>query len=352
MVKPWLYSLAALAGFLIAVYIVVVYGLPLLLPFVIALVVAELIEPVVAAVTRREKVSRTVATTVTLLLFTALITMAVTAGIGRLAQELGGIQAQLPILFAMTMDLAERFSLVLGALHASLPSSAQQLIGANLASLQGSLSSHLPDLTKTLGVVSSLPSFIMNTLIALLATFFMSRDRHEIGAFLLSLFPGVWRRKIRLVKAEVWSSAMGWAKAQFLLVSLTAVETIIGLAIIGSNYSVLMGIVIGIFDLMPLLGPATIFLPWILYLLLFGSKAFAVKLLVIYAIGAVVRQILEPKLLADRIGLHPLGILVSIYLGFQVFGALGFVIGPLIGVLLKAMIHSGLLPIFQDEPPV
>jgi predicted PurR-regulated permease PerM len=66
----------------------------------------------------------------------------------------------------------------------------------------------------------------------------------------------------------------------------------------------------------------------------------------------VIRQILEPKLLADRIGLHPLGILVSIYLGFQVFGALGFVIGPLIGVLLKAMIHSGLLPIFQDEPPV
>lgn len=351
MVRPWLYSLAAIAGFLLAVYVVVAYALPLLMPFVIALIVAELIEPMVGAMTRRERVPRSVATTFTLLIFTILITMAITAGIGRLAQELGGIEGQLPYLFAMIMDLTERFSLVLGALHSTLPASVQQLLGANLTSLQGTLSSHLPDLTRTLGVVSGLPSFLMNMLIAVLATFFISRDRHEIGAFLLSLFPGVWRRKIRQVKGEVWSSAMGWAKAQFFLITLTAVETMVGLALIGSNYAVLMGIVVGIFDLMPLLGPATIFIPWILYSLLFGSKAFALKLLVIYGIAAVVRQILEPKLLADRIGIHPLAILVAIYLGFQVFGAMGFVVGPLIAVLLKAMIRSGLLPVFQDEPP-
>lgn len=61
------------------------------------------------------------------------------------------------------------------------------------------------------------------------------------------------------------------------------------------------------------------------------------------------RQVLEAKLVGEKIGLHPLAVLVSLYLGFQFFGALGFVVGPILAILLKSMISSGLLPIFQDE---
>jgi sporulation integral membrane protein YtvI len=350
MVKAWLYSIAGLAGFLAGTYVLLIYGLPLVLPFVIALVVAELIEPLVNVFNWRSKVPRTLSVTVVLLLFVGLITTAVTAAVGRLVQEILKLTDQLPYIFSAVMDLAERFSEQFGAFHANLPGSIQKIVAENLTALQSTASSHLPDLAKTLGVVSGLPGFLANLLIALIATFFISRDRQEIGAFLLSLFPGVWRPKIREVKVEVWSSAMGWAKAQLTLVLLTMVQTMIGLSLIGASYAVLMGMIVGVADLLPLLGPASIFLPWIAYSFIFGSKVFGIRLLILYAIVAGVRQVLEAKVVGDRIGLHPLAILVAVYLGFQFFGAMGFVVGPLLAILLKSMIKSGLLPIFREEP--
>ena len=78
---------------------------------------------------------------------------------------------------------------------------------------------------------------------------------------------------------------------------------------------------------------------------------FAVKLLIVYATVSALRQMTESKVVGDQVGLHPLAVLLSIYLGIKFFGALGVVFGPLITILLKAMITSGLLPIFTDAKP-
>lgn len=351
MLRPWLYSVLGLAGFLVGAYVLLTFGLPLVLPFAIALFLAELIDPLIARLTWRGKVPRSAAVAVVLILFVSLITFAMTAAVGRLLQEIQSVMGQLPYLSAMALDVGKHFAEQFGAFSHSLPASIQLMMEQNLAKLQMSLSEKLPGVHQTLAAFSTLPSVVTNLLIALIATFFMSRDKREINGFLLSLFPKEWRPKLSQVKDQVWVSSIGWAKAQLTLVLITMIQTTIGLSLIGSRYSVIMGIVVAFADLLPVLGPATIYLPWIMYCFIFGSKVFGLKLLFIYLFVAGVRQILEPKLVGDQIGLHPLAILVSLYLGFHFFGALGFVAGPLLAILLKALIKSGLLPIFQDELP-
>jgi sporulation integral membrane protein YtvI len=352
--RRWLYSLAGLAVFLVVTYVLLVYGLPLVLPFAVALLAAELINPIVGLLTFKGRVPRGIAVSFVLLFFVGLLTTAMTIAIARLVVEIQAGIAQLPYLYDIGVDLGSKFAEQFGRVNQSLPADIQEMVAQNLALLRTWANDQLKNLGSVLGVVGSLPTFVTNFLIALIATFFMSRDKHEIGDFLLSLFPKEWHAQIRTVKEEVWSSSMGWAKAQGMLILLTMIQSMIGLKLIGSNYAVLMGLVVGMADVMPILGPAAVFVPWAGYALIFGgpaAKLFGIKLLVLYVIVGGVRQVLEAKVVGDQVGLHPLAILLSLYLGFHFFGALGIVVGPLVTILLKSLVKSGLLPIFPDSQP-
>lgn len=350
-VMPWILSVLGLAGFLLVAYLLITYGLPLVGPFVVALLIAELVEPVVTFLNRRLRMPRSLAVLVVLVAFIALLSVALIAGISKLVQEIQAFIYNLPFMYDSALDLVAQLSAQFGAFSDSLPESVQEMINANLANLQNTLNRMLPSLTGTLGVVSSLPSLLTSLLVAFLATYFMSRDRSMIGQFLLSLFPSAWRSKLREVRLDVWNSTIGWAKAEILLITLTMVQSIIGFSLIGSKYAVLAGVAVGIADVLPILGPATIYVPWIIYTFFFGDRVFSLKLLILYLIVAGVRQVLEPKMVGDRVGLHPLATLFALYLGIKVFGAWGVLFGPLLAILLKAMINSGLLPIFQEEKP-
>lgn len=348
--RAWVFSYAGLLGFLVFVYLFLTYGLPLVLPFVIAIIVAELMDPMVNLLSFKGKVPRSIGVAVVLLTFVGLILTAVTVGISRLVHEIQVVITQMPYLYSTGVDLVERFALQFGAFHDSLPDSIKLLLTQNLATIQKNMADMLPSVAGTLGAVSGLPVFLANMLVALIATFFISRDRREINAFLISLFPGAWQPKLREVRVEVLTSSVGYAKAQLVLILLTMTQTIIGLWVIGSDYVVITGIIVGVADILPVLGPVTVFLPMIIYQLIIGGTAMAIKLAILYALVAGVRQILEAKVVGDQIGLHPLTILVAMYLGFQFFGALGFVVGPLIAIVLKAMLNSGLLPAIQESP--
>jgi sporulation integral membrane protein YtvI len=349
-IKPWLYSVVGLTGFLLISYLLILFGLPLLLPFVLALVVAELMEPVVTALTVRARVPRSLSVAIVLLFVVGVSGFAVTAAVGRIIHEVQQMVSRLPYLYPMALDLSERFAQQFSAFHAALPNSIQQLVMKNITALEDLISDGLAPLTTTLGYVGGLPMFLINLFFFLIATFFISRDRREIGGFLLRLFPELWRSQITEVRVKVWSSAMGFAKAQAMLIMMTMMQSVVGLLVIGAPYAVVMGILIGVADILPLLGPGTILVPWAVFSIISGNPLFGLKLIILYAVVAGVRQMLEAKVVGDRMGLHPLAILVSFYLGFHFFGAIGFVVGPLLTMLLKALIQSGLLPIFQDRP--
>lgn len=347
--RAWLYSVLGLAGFLVVSWALITYALPIVMPFVLAWVLAEMMDPAVTWLVRRARMPRSLAVAVVLLFFVGIMVALFTVGVAYVVGEIRALIRNLPYLYAAGLDISSQVLLYLEDLVGSLPESVQVTIGENLGKLQANLGTYLETLARRLGFITSVPGFLINLIITFVAAFFITRDRQEIGAFLLSLFPAKWRDQLRQVRVEVLTNAMGWAKAQVLLILMTMLVSMLGLAIIGADYVVLAGLAIGLLDILPIVGPGALYAPWILYSAFTGRLAFGVKLLIVYAVVSALRQVLESKVVGDRVGLHPLAVLLSIYLGIKFFGALGVVFGPLITILLKAMVTSGLLPIFTGD---
>ena len=101
----------------------------------------------------------------------------------------------------------------------------------------------------------------------------------------------------------------------------------------GNQYSLLLGIGIGLLDALPIFGTGTVLIPWALFRLVNGDWLYGIGLFVIYIICYFLRQVMEAKIMADKVGLTPLETLISMYVGLRLFGLLGFILGP-IGLLI------------------
>jgi len=124
---------------------------------------------------------------------------------------------------------------------------------------------------------------------------------------------------------------------------LTTAATTLGLVLLQAPFAVLLGFTSGILDVLPLIGPALLFVPWSAYHILFGDVMFGVKLLGLYAGVSIVRTLAQAQVIGDRVGLHPLAALASLYIGVKLFGAAGVVIGPLTAAIIQAMRDLGML---------
>ncbi len=335
--RPLLWGVLVLvAGFLIIRNVV-----PYVLPFVLAVVLAILIEPAVSLLVRKAKVSRGLA--VALVLFVLIGAMGTLLGlaISRLIVELFELAGSLPQYYREAIRFTEEIIRIVGEFTSTLPLPVQQLLNQQVARLYDAVEKLL---TGVLDGIRGFPPFIGVLVITFIATFFVSRDKQILLEAVYRAIPSLKGGKVAHARRELIASAIGFIKAQFVLVSITTLIVITALGILGVDYALVLGLIIGLLDFLPVVGPGLIMVPWIVYSLIFGSPVFGVWLLVLYSLMVLVRQSIEPKIISDRIGVHPLLTLLSMYLGLRILGAKGIIIGPIIAVIMKAIINSGMLP--------
>ncbi len=119
-----------------------------------------------------------------------------------------------------------------------------------------------------------------------------------------------------------------YLKAQGWILLIVTVVCIIALLIVGNDYAVLAGIVIGLCDALPFIGTALVFVPWSIIMFFRGKVFLGIYYLFLAGATSLLRQFLEPKLIGQRVGANPLAVLISIYLGIEIYGIWGVVLGP------------------------
>lgn len=138
---------------------------------------------------------------------------------------------------------------------------------------------------------------------------------------------------------EMAAGIKAYLKAQFKIIFVVCLLCVGGLWVLKVRHYVGFGVAIGIFDAFPVLGTGTFLIPGALLMFLQGKIKMSIGLLVLYLLTAAVRQFLEPRLIGNHMGVSPLLVLVSVYLGVVLYGGFGFVLGPvsafLIYVILK-----------------
>ncbi|WP_408954517.1 sporulation integral membrane protein YtvI [Natroniella sp. ANB-PHB2] len=330
--------------------IILNYLIGYVLPFIIGIILASLIDPAVLFLEQEAKFSRGIAVAIVLAIIIIFISLLLTISISRLLIELDSLVNNLPdqhklgASFNWLLEQNGNLSTLFDEWQ--VPRNVRKTIINNLEIFYAQIK-NIIDLSFAylLEIVRKLPRVIITLVISLIATFFISKDKEIITESCLAYIPIHWREKVRVIQQDIISSIVGFIRAQMILITNTIIISIIGLLVLRSNYAIVIGLVCGALDLIPVIGPSLIFLPWAVYNFIIGNTSLAVGLLINYIVIAVVRQSTEAKIVGQNIGIHPLATLMGLYIGVQFFGVGGFFIGPVFLIVLNSIIKSGVISI-------
>lgn len=328
---------------------VIVLSIKHLLPLVLGILISILIDPVVSYIERKLDFDRGVITAVVLAAIFCLVGYISLLIVGRFTFELARFIHFLPTQMNKINALIDKFYPYLLNFFAKIPEDVLAYLKANLNQILYTITGSLTNLYSYLvNKVGMVPNLFVNILVIIvfvfLFSYFLTKDRDKIIQAVKRLVPEQFHEKVKSVQIELILSFFRLIKAQIILVFISTLITVLGFYILKVEYALTLGIICGVLDIMPLFGPSLIFIPWIIYLIVVGNINLAIGLLVLYIIVLGSRQMLQAKIVGQNLGIDPLLTLLSIYLGINLFGWKGLFIGPLVVVVVRALIHSGIIP--------
>ena len=246
-------------------------------------------------------------------------------------------------LYNWVLQIGERFDAsIVDAIEQALPGMISNL-GSAVTNLSGKIVSGIT------GIASRLPSILLNSIICLIATVFISVDFDRIKLFIRKNLPEKPLRVAVNVKNSFLEMIWQFIKSYAIIFCITVSEITVGMLIVDAKSPLLIGILIGIFDALPIVGSGMILLPWSIITLLTGSTVRGLGIFIIYVVVVVVRQIIEPKIVGKHVGLRPIVTLTCMYAGSKLFGGIVGLFGlPIAAAIIMDLNSSGVFHIFNS----
>lgn len=202
-------------------------------------------------------------------------------------------------------------------------------------------------------VVKNIPSAVLSIVIGIIAWIFFTKDYNYIVGFIKLQLPEGKKNILSEIKQIFSKTVLKMFRAYGIIMFITFCELFLGFSILNligvmnNSYAVIIAIAIAIFDILPVAGSGGILIPWALVCLVLGNYPQAIGLIVIYVIITVIRQYIEPKIVGDTLGVHPIVTLAGLYFGLKLFGFLGMFIVPLSVMTLKAFNDAGRIHLYK-----
>lgn len=355
-------------------YLFFKYAFWLFAPFLMGLFVAAILQRPVNSLAKNKFISKGFASTVlSLLIYAILLTLVAFLGVW-LASEIKAFAeyvvksaSQVPDLLGtlegkvlkIVNALPERFSVIAAEKVSKFFDS---LVADTSANISGSAFSLLKNfdfsilkspLTSLFSTAKQVPTVILGLLITIISTCFITSDYDRLVGFFKRQLSPEKRTALSSGKRILLGSLKNLSKAYLTIMAITFAEMFIGLGfmkligIVNTKYIIFVAIITAIVDIFPILGTGTILIPWAIYCLVTGKIAMAIGLIILYLIILVIRQIIEPKLVASNLGLPPVLTLAGMYIGLKIFGVLGIFLVPLIIIMIKLLNDEGVINIFK-----
>lgn len=335
-----LYFILYIILVLIVVYLIFKLGI-FLFPFTLALFFSIMTQPFSRFLEKKLKFSQKIATIVSIVLFLVIFLGFISLSALRLSGEIYKLSINLNKYSKEVQSLwntaIDKVYSLLGYFTEGFDEQVKNSINGFIRMGTSKLGSFINSL---INFITSIPTIILYICITILSTFFISLDKNKIMAFLEQQFPKSWIKKVYNIKREMFNVLGSYIRAQIILMTICFFELLISFNILSFlkfnlPYPLIFSIVICIIDALPILGAGAVLLPWSLISFVTGDINLGLALLVIYFLVLSVRQMLEPKLISQNLGVHPLVTLISMYSGFKFFGVIGFLIGPVVMIILK-----------------
>lgn len=325
------------------ILIVCKYLLPILFPFILSFVMASvLVIPARKLAGKNNGIRRLCAIAVGVVFFVLLFLGIAFLGVALADWFLGFLEYVprlyqeeiLPLLNYVYLEVSERMTFADPALTEKINGWFQDFIG-NIGNFISSFSVNA--VKAVTSGIAGIPGLLIKLILMIISCFFFLLDYDKVIAFFVSLIPKGKEQTFETIKWYVTNTLLVYIRSYSLLFLLTYVELSIGLQILGIPYAPIIGLMIAVFDILPVLGTGGILLPWTVILLVMKNIPMGIGMFVLYLVITVIRNILEPKLVGKQIGLHPLATMISLYVGLNVIGFWGMLIFPATLAVLSSM---------------
>lgn len=336
-----MHRISRILGITIAVYACIRWLLPMVIPFFIAFLLAKLLNPMVEKLNKKLKLKRGAAAAILVGILviaagaaTALFLKVLTDQIQHIVSNLAGCRRQAGMLWENCCGQLESWT---GVEAESLQQRAEAYMPQIKSRMEERVVPFLMDGTLLYGRNLMLLGAVF--FIAAVSTILVLRDYGTIRQGLES--HPVGREGLKVCR-RTYEAGGAYLKAQLIILLIISGICVMGLYFAGNPYALLAGCGIGLCDAMPFLGTGTILIPWAIFEILQGKYMMAAICAAIYAICSLLREVLEPKLIGDKLGMHPLAVIASIYIGLKLYGIWGFVLGPFSYILIREIYYCNL----------
>ncbi|MDR3586144.1 MAG: sporulation integral membrane protein YtvI [Desulfosporosinus sp.] len=310
----------------------------LFLPFILAFIMTATINPLRNFLVRKVHLPQRVAVLTAMLVEIGGLGVIIVLVVIRLIREIQDIYIHWPVYNEMLQHFFAHWLAKVEIYYLKLPGNNIDTINNTVKGFTNTIPA---DLAYILSFAAKIPEVVIVIVIAVVATFFMSSNSKRYLRDFLQIFPLEWREHLSELGQDFSRAFAGFIRAEFIVFLITMFFSIAGLIMIHAKYAIVIGTITGIFGILPVLGVGIILLPWSILAFISGHSLLAIELLLLTTFITIMRHIIEPKILGDNVGLDPLFVLMSMYIGLASTGVIGLILGPFILIAYQALRKAG-----------
>lgn len=338
--------------------ILVLLGLlvSLFLPFLLGALFSVVVNPLASFLQRKLKIPRGLSAVLVLVLTIGILGSFLTFAVWKIVDEVRHLYTQFPAIYESVQLSVENFMTKWATLYGSLPENIQTAITATGTGISDKIAAFIntkssPMMGYASNIAKALPGIFIGMIVFILSSYFMVADPGTISKAVNRIFTQKFLERMRGVKTQIKKYLGGYVKAQAIIMCIAFFVILIGLSFLGVNYALLIAIGIAFLDALPFFGSGAVLWPWAALSLINGDFKLGIGLVVIYIAVALMRHLIEPKIVSTSIGMNPLLTLMSMYIGYRLLSIGGMILGPVILMLIisfyKAGIFDGLIRVLK-----
>lgn len=347
--RPFWKVAVSLALSLIGTILFIYFGYRLLgffMPFVVGWVISYIASPVVDWLEKKFRIVKKLGSAIIIIGVLAVVVFLMYFVVSRLWRESISLVQNMP---EMYRDLESGFDQIGGSLNGvfeRLPVAVQNgwhEMADNLDKTVGDLMSRVsePTVTAAGNFAKRIPSMLIAVIVTFISAYFFIADRESVIRWFKKISPEPITSRMSMVIANLKYAVGGYFKAQFKIMAVVFAILLAGFSIAGVHFSILFALAIAFLDFLPFFGTGTALIPWALYKFMVGDYKMVVALVVIYAVSQLVRQLIQPKLVGDSMGLNPLFTLALLYVGYKIGSVLGMIFAVPVGLIVVNLYQAG-----------
>ncbi|UOQ43160.1 sporulation integral membrane protein YtvI [Halobacillus salinarum] len=339
--RQWILLLLSILLLIIAYFI-----LPVSIPLLVAFVTALFLNPAVRWMQFRFRINRKISVTIVFLLFLIMLGLLGAYAVTRIVTQVVEIADHAPTYVNQINEVFIHWQNNMNSFTQNMPDEFVDKLTSEISNAVDKTTATISEklqLSNIAAIATTIPRYLVSFLVYLIALFLFMLELPRLRDKMHQNFTEATSEKVKFMNARLSYVVFGFLKAQFLVSIIIFIVSLIGLLWIEPEVAIMMSLIIWLIDFIPIIGSIVILGPWSVYMLLAGEISMGIKLGILAVVLLAIRRTVEPKVMGRHIGLSPLATLIAMYLGLQLIGLMGFILGPLVVIAFNSAKEAGII---------